>query len=157
MKKWNEQAHIFVLLLVTGCNAYADDVEYIDLREKPNKLTASVACPSRNFNEFLDVFREDLTVQKAYTRVPLEVMVLDLSVKPEPEPVVKMKGLDEIQFPVIDSKEHMKKKSSKIIAIEHITSRLMQVVVNGDGINISYFFSMGQCWELNGIDDWSRK
>ncbi|MBF0308382.1 MAG: hypothetical protein HQL56_02475 [Magnetococcales bacterium] len=132
------------------------EFEYLDLTGDPNASLKKSTCPSREFMKFYNIYTESIDVQKLFTIYPLEVMALAKSSGSDYEIVVNNIAVENLPFPLIDSREAMKAKSIELHTFEYITPRFVQVVLQGNNYNVSYFFTFNSCWELSGIDDWSK-
>jgi len=117
---------------------------------------APAACPSQDFLEFMEAFSESTEVQRAFTRFPLERQHLEVSAEPEPRPLVRKLGRDQVELPVLPNKDERKAKSLGL-RVEKLASTQAQVVLEKSDTDyrVSYFFSRAACWELERIEDGS--
>jgi hypothetical protein len=134
---------VFALMFARGDGAFAvDEVP----RSKP-----PIACPSQDFQKFLEIFAEDEAVQRAFTKTPLITLSMDQDAKPNPIRVMNMLEYRQIKFPVFPSARERAERSLNlhlhgILDDRHADVHTMNPVVAW-GIT-SYFFSKDDCWRL---------
>lgn len=107
------------------------------------------ACPSTDFDGFLDAFLVDTEVQKAFTSSPVESQAVDPTAEPEPAIVTKKIAAADLQFPLIPN---MQEQAAQGLS-------LRQSVLDDGSIKVtvgkadtdqqqSYYFKKGACWQL---------
>jgi len=154
-KDLSQFRHTVFLLIFSICgNAHALDPESRSVSRASGGN--QIACPSRDFSEFIEAFSESNEMQMTFTRYPLQQLRLDLSAKPEPKPVVRELRRDQVSFPVIPNKAERKKKSLVLRIDENKSTHVKLTLVKPDtDYQVEYFFGLNSCWRLERIEDWS--
>ncbi|MDR6843259.1 hypothetical protein [Pseudoxanthomonas sacheonensis] len=115
----------------------------------PAPASATLACPSPNFEGFLKVFISDVEAQKEFSAKPLESQTVDATAEPEPALVTKMLTATELEFPLIPSEQQQANEGLKM---------RQSVLENGDikvtlakedtDYQMSFYFKKEACWKL---------
>jgi predicted DNA binding CopG/RHH family protein len=143
---------IFLLIFGSICShAYA-----LDPASHPIRQAGQVACPSRDFSEFIKAFSENTEMQAAFTKYPLQQQRLDTNAEPEPKPVIRKLRRDQVSFPVFPNEAERKKRSLVLRIDEKKYNHVKLTLVKDDtDYQVNYFFSRNSCWRLERIEDWS--
>jgi hypothetical protein len=132
-----------VLMFAQGGGIFAAD----ERRAEP-----AMACPSTNFQEFLEIFAESEAVQRAFTKTPLITLSIDPDANPNPVRVVNMLEYWQIKFPVFPPARERAERSITFQVHGVLVDRHATVdIVNSTGRAIaimSYYFSKDDCWRL---------
>ena len=132
---------VFALMFARGDGAFAVD-------EVPRPEPA-IACPSQDFQEFLEIFAEDEAVQRAFTKTPLIVRYAERRSEPDVIDVMYTRDYDRIKFPVF------LQRGNPIMILE-VSDRHAEVKIGPDsGYLVYYSFSRDTCWRLVFINDTS--
>ncbi|QAU24623.1 hypothetical protein EO087_11990 [Dyella sp. M7H15-1] len=125
---------------------------------RPSSATeqSSVACPSRNFDKFLQAFADDVAIQRAYTQVPLKSTEF-MHANPEPVPRTQWLRLADIRFPIMPSKADQEAYRAKTtIRKPSKNGRSVKVSGTDNGALVVYEFGFrAGCWMLISVDDQS--
>lgn len=148
-----------VLLLLLGASACGPN----ESASAPGALapagaavdSITVACPSTDFPAFLAAFAEDPVLQRAWTRFPLEQLVVVDSV-PEPTPVERSVTREQATFPLLPNAEQRSADSLEL-RIEEAEAGRKHVVIEKPDTDwvVTYIFAHDGCWRLIRIEDWS--
>lgn len=118
-------------------------------------VAAAVACPSREFEQFLKAFMRDVAVQRAYTRDPYAVTSYDVQ-DLEADPTTHQLAAKDVRFPVILSADDMV-KHGVVYEVQRKGPDQYQVSTHSDGSGayaITFDFKRGaDCWQLVGAVD----
>lgn len=149
----------FLLIFFICSHAYA-----LDPASHPTRQASGgnqIACPSRDFSEFIKVFSESKEVQMMFTKYPLKyVQVLDAASEPVPKESIKFLSKEEIKFPVLLDRQGLIRYGLKLndkkiddetyIAIETSSGE------KSLGHYVEYKFKrIKNCWRLTEINDQS--
>jgi hypothetical protein len=142
------------LLIFSICSyAYA-----LDPASHPIRQAGQVACPSRDFSEFIKAFSENTEMQAAFTKYPLQQQRLDANAEPEPKPVIRKLRRDQVSFPVLPNEAERKKQSLEVRVGSVIGSNAKAFLVKPDtDYKVTYEFELhtDSCWYLLSVDDQS--
>jgi hypothetical protein len=118
-------------------------------------VAAAVACPSREFEQFLKAFMRDVAVQRAYTRDPYALTLYDPQ-NLEAEPTTQQFAAKDVRFPVILSADDMV-EHGVVYEVQRKGQDQYQVSTHSDGSGayaVTFTFKRGAgCWELAGAVD----
>lgn len=148
------QTIAFGLMLVLSHQIYAQNS--VSNTNQTALAVKSPQCPSKNFADFLNAFTESVEIQKAFTKFPLKIQMLDLDSEPDPMPVIRFLNKRKISFPVIPSALIMKSESLSV-KVYDINKRLVTVMLSKSDTDYKVYYSFRKiyCWELYYIEDWS--
>jgi hypothetical protein len=143
---------VFALMFARGDGAFAVD-------EVPRPEPA-IACPSQDFQEFLEIFVEDEAVQRAFTKTPLITLSFDFDAKPNPVRFIEELAYQKIKFPVFPSSQERAKRSLKFWISGLFDDRHAEVWISPENADsrispagkTSYLFSKDSCWRLVFVD-----
>lgn len=144
-----------LLLICFICRpAYALDPGNYPIRDLAREK--KIACPAQDFSEFIIAFSENIEVQMAFTKYPLQQQRLDANAEPEPKPVLRELRREQVSFPVIPNQAE-RKKQSLVFRINENKSNYKKLTILKDDSDyqVDYFFSRNSCWRLERIEDWS--
>ena len=102
--------HVIFLLIFSICS-YAFAVDPASHPIRPTSGGSQIACPSRDFPEFIRKFSENTEVQIAFTKYSLQQQRLDVDAEPELMPVVRKLRRDQVSFPVMPNEAERKRQS----------------------------------------------
>ena len=140
---------IFALIFSISSYTYA-----LDPASQPTQQAGQVACPSRDFSEFIQAFSENKAMQVAFTQYPLLEQRLDIDAEPEPKPVVRKLRRDQVSFPVFPNEAERRKQSLVLRIDEKKSNHVKLTLVKADtDYQVNYFFSRDSCWRLKRIED----
>ena len=149
-------ARMIVLLvmaaLLGGCKA-APQQSSVDVSSAAPTAAASasatLACPSPNFDGFLKAFISDVEVQKAFSAEPLESQTVDATAEPEPALVTKVLTAAELQFPLIPSEQQQAKEglAMRQSVLENGDTKVTLAKEDTD-YQMSFYFRKNECWQL---------
>lgn len=113
-------------------------------------------CPGRDFSVFIQTFSESREVQQAFTRYPLQQLRLDSNAEPEPTPVVRKLGRDQVVFPVLPNAAERKQQSLRLRVDKRKADLVKLTLLKADSdYQVSYVFRRTSCWQLERMEDWS--
>lgn len=113
-----------------------------------------ISCPAVEFTRFVEFFADDVAVQRAHTKVPLQMTAL-VDADPEPRPETRWLALSQIQFPLMPGVAEQRQQQ----LLQHIDTRrrnMRSVQLSGadKGYLVKYQFEYrANCWMLIGVDD----
>ena len=115
----------------------------------PVPTSATLACPSSNFDSFLKAFISDVEVQKAFSAKPLESQTVDATAEPEPALITKMLTETELKFPLIPSEQQQANEGLKMrqSALENGDIKVTLAKEDTD-YQMSFYFKKEACWKL---------
>ncbi len=117
--------------------------------------STGVACPSSDFSAFLAAFAEDPAVQRAWTRFPLEQLVVVDGVD-EPTPVERSLTREQATFPLLPDAAQRIADSLNLHVEDAEAGRKRVVLAKPDtDWTVTYIFVQDGCWQLVRIEDWS--
>lgn len=120
-----------------------------------------IACPARDFSEFIKVFSRNMEVQMAFTKYPLKyVQILDAASEPLPRQSIKFLTKEQIKFPLIHDEKELVKYGLKLLEekIDEETSMALEVSLGKKSLGhyIEYIFKREKsCWKLVEVNDQS--
>lgn len=114
---------------------------------------AARACPSQDFDTFLQAFTEDVKVQKAYTQRPLQTETVDGNADPEPKPVIALLDGDALHFPVMPNTEKQLADGLVLSQTELNGDKEVMLAKPDTDYQLSFFFRKGECWTLYRMRD----
>ena len=146
----NPFKYFIVSLMFSICSyAYA-----LDPASQPIQQAGQIACPSRDFSEFIQAFSENTAMQVAFTQYPLLEQRLDINAEPEPKLVVRKLRRDQVSFPVFPNEAERRKQSLVLRIDEKKSNHVKLTLVKEDtDYQVNYFFSRDSCWRLKRIED----
>ena len=145
------QFKYFIISLIFSISSYA---YALDPASQPNQQANQIACPSRDFSEFIQAFSENTEIQVAFTQYPLLEQRLDINAEPEPKPVVRKLRRDQVSFPVFPNEAERRKQSLVLRIDEKKSNHVKLTLVKADtDYQVNYFFSRDSCWRLKRIED----
>ena len=152
-KDLNRFEHTIFLLIISICS-YAFAVDPASHPMRPASGGSQIACPSRDFPEFIKAFSENTEVQRAFTKYPLQEQRMDTDAEPEPKPVLRKLRRDQVSFPVMPNEAERKKQALVLIIEEKKPTHVKLTLVKDDtDYQINYFFSLNSCWRLERIEN----
>jgi len=106
------------------------------------------ACYADDFPSFLVAYADQVEVQRAHTRVPLESSAI-VDADPEPKIVVKKLARQQIRFPVFLLKAQRQRTplTMEIIALKGNSATVRLEKPDTDYV-ILYHFRKDPCWQL---------
>jgi hypothetical protein len=134
-------------------------------------VEAEVACPSRNFRNFMTAYAESGALQKRFIRLPLTVRQVDVRLvgmgrEVEATVTKSVRSYGEIQFVNTEDGDQLfpgarvRKKNGVKFSIRKWTGehaggmKAVLGTVEATGYNVHYIFvRSGTCWVLVEIDD----
>ena len=122
-----------------------------------NQNIKTTKCPSQNFSKFLYVFSENISVQKAFTKNPLEKLQLDLDANPEPKPFTTFLDHEKVTFPILPDQSY-RHKNNLVFHTKKADRKTVLVSLQKPDTDyqILYHFKQNDsCWILERIEDWS--
>jgi hypothetical protein len=142
----------FLLLLATSL--VACDRQTTPARQAAQTLGAAPGCPSPTFEGFFAAFADDTELQKEFVRLPLRSDSIDAGAEPEPKPVTKMLTLQELEFPLVPSKEQVADEGLKTSFSTSGTEMDVELIKPDTDYMVTYYFQRaGDCWRLYRKDD----
>ena len=121
----------------------------------PAPMQAHV-CPGMQFTDFLAAFAEDSTVQRQWTRFPLEELSL-IDGEIEPQQIVDSVTPETIRWPLFPSASQ-RAAELRTLEIEPMQGDSLRVMVEKPDTDwvVHYIFAAeSACWRLERIEDWS--
>jgi hypothetical protein len=123
-------------------------------------LEPVIACPSTDFQKFLEIFAENEAVQRHFTKTPLIVLDIEQDAKPKPIQVMDMQDYQRIGFPILPSSQERTKRSLalRVSGISGINAEAATYHLTNNGEHLTenrtvfYRFSKDTCWRLVSID-----
>jgi hypothetical protein len=111
-------------------------------------------CPATEFDAFLPLFENDVTVQKAYVADPLQSDSVDANAEPEPKPVSRMLVKAEVTFPVMPSQAAQARDGlTTARADTSATEAVLKLTKPDTDYQMSFFFRKDDCWHLYRVKD----
>lgn len=107
------------------------------------------ACPSQDFDQFLQAFATNVDVQRAHTADPLLSESLDVTADPEPRLVSRQLDRAEQQFPLMPSPQQQLDDGLKA-SQTRLGAQEVEVMLRKPDTDyqVSFFFRKDGCWEL---------
>ncbi|MBF0308383.1 MAG: hypothetical protein HQL56_02480 [Magnetococcales bacterium] len=142
-------------LLFLGCGDSVGESSNVNASMRDQQI----ACPSRDFYEFFEVFSINADVQKSFTKLPFYDVyhTNDMVGDYIPESFVSVsRRLHKMSFPHYITK-NIEEGYCIGIKLNKYSPRRAVVSVGGRENGVSYymFFVLSSCWELVGEEDWS--
>lgn len=138
---------IFIIILFLFVSLFGASIN--------NQYIETVKCPSQNFSKFLHVFSENASIQKAFTKNPLEKLQLDLDANPEPKPFSVLLDHKQIFFPILPNKDN-REKNNLILYTKKINNKKVRLTLEKPDTDyqVIYIFKQNDlCWLLERIED----
>lgn len=133
-------------MLATACDSYAGHAQ-----DAASSVQSSVRCPAGDFESFFNVFANDVSVQKAFTRKPLQIDYLDPAADPEPKFVSEMSS--SFDFPVVPGAAEQETRGL-IRSTKDLPGESVVTLEKPDtDYQVSYYFRKGACWTLYRKED----
>ncbi|WP_242101562.1 hypothetical protein [Lysobacter sp. M2-1] len=118
-------------------------------------VAAAVACPSQEFDQFLQAFMRDVAVQRAYTRDPYALTLYDPQ-NLEADPTTMQLAAGEVTFPVMLTADELERQGV-VWEVERKAQDAYVVSAHSQGSGayaVAFTFKRGAgCWELAGAVD----
>ena len=121
----------------------------------PNSVNAKPLCPSQNFNQFLKAFENNVSIQKRFTKNPLQWRNYADSYE---TPTIVLKSVKNITWPIMPNATEQKSQalSVKTKTLNSGGKKVFIGSVNGDDYIMNYYFyRQSGCWQLKRVDDLS--
>lgn len=145
-----------IFFLIFPACSYVFALDPASTPVKPISGGRKIACPSRDFSEFMTVFSENTETQMAFTKYPLKQQRLDANAEPEPKPVTRKLRRNQVSFPVMPNETERTKLSLVFRIDEKKPTHVKLTLAKRDtDYQIYYFFILNSCWRLVRIEDWS--
>ena len=145
---------IFIFIFSICSQACSPYPEIHSIRDAASN--EKIVCPAHDFSNFIKVFSENVNIQIAFTKYPLQQQKLDLNAEPEPKPVMRKLLRDQVLFPVMPNALERRKKSLVLKIDEERLNHVNLTIFKEDtDYKVSYFFKKYSCWHLERIEDWS--
>ncbi|MDR2219472.1 MAG: hypothetical protein LBE24_02720 [Methylobacillus sp.] len=134
------------------------DKDFKTALETSEAHSKELVCGS-DFKDFAEVFTHS-KAQAEYTQWPLQVTsIVDINSEPEPKPVTKWLGEQEMSMPLlVESPESIKEQGyeASIEQDDATSGHIMYRSPESDMLQIRYNFKrVDSCWQLVEIDDQS--
>jgi len=115
---------------------------------------AALSCPSGDFRSFLDTYAESEPLQRAFTRFPLPVRMLDTAGASEPTPVERTLDRQQASFPLMPSKLARARQGLEL-RVEELSERRARVRIAKPDTDFQtvYVFGKEGCWRLERLED----
>jgi hypothetical protein len=141
------------LLALAGCEAPTPTTTAATQVEGA-AAEAATACPSQEFEPFLEAFAGNVDLQRAFTVRPLHSDSLDTSADPEPKPVTRMLDEPDIEFPLIADLDQLREEGVSLNT-SVIPPDERQVILSKEdaGFQMSFYFRKDGCWQLYKMQD----
>lgn len=111
--------------------------------------SATLACPSSDFDGFMRAFISDVDVQKTFSVDPLESQTVDAAAEPEPALVTRMLKADELQFPLIPDEQQQANQGLSMRQSELENGDIKVTLAKEDtDYQMSFYFKKEACWKL---------
>lgn len=164
---------VFLAGTLSGCwEATFSSTESTPPLPETASVPARGPCPSQNFPAFLDAFGESATIQRNFTRLPLEYGQLNAGLigTPREDAAFATRSINAFDaIPVYDrkdggrvlrSKAKRRERGLKINVEpdgEDKNTKIATVFIPGTGFRLQFHFvNTETCWELVRIDDRSK-
>ena len=121
----------------------------------PNTVNAKPLCPSQNFNQFLKAFENNVSIQKRFTKNPLQWRSYTDSYE---VPTTVFKSVKNITWPIMLNATEQKSQSLsvKTKTLNSGGKKVFVGSVDGDDYIMNYYFyRQSGCWQLKRVDDLS--
>lgn len=107
------------------------------------------ACPSQDFDQFLQAFAANVDVQRAHTANSLLSESLDVTAEPEPRLVSRQLDRVDLRFPLMPSSQQQLDDGLKV-SLTKLGGQVVEVTLRKPDTDyqVSFFFRKGDCWEL---------
>ena len=141
------------LLALAGCEApppAATAATQVDAAT----TKAATACPSQEFESFLEAFAGDIDLQRAFTARPLHSESLDTGADPEPRSVTRMLDEPDIEFPLIADLDQLREEGVSLnTSVIPPGGRQVLLSKEDTGFQVSFYFRKDDCWPLYKVQD----
>ncbi|MCD5989338.1 hypothetical protein KDX30_15710 [Pseudomonas sp. CDFA 553] len=112
-------------------------------------------CPSQDIFKFVDVFTEDVAIQKQFTNYPLTKRVT-VDAEPEPEQETQRVAKEKVFFPVVPERNVRKERGLTLEVIENDQQKATVKLEKPDtDYQVLYIFELSSCWFLDEVQDYS--
>lgn len=120
----------------------------------PAALDDRSHCPAKDFATFLEQYRQDVSVQRAFTHDPL--ITTRFAEPGEVQRETAAKRVRELVFPLIPSREDLARDGRQVRVGQVVEGMKVNVAKPDTGWTIDYTFKrVDGCWTLIRVDDWS--
>lgn len=107
------------------------------------------ACPSQNFEVFLDAFADDIALQRAFVHDPLENESVDANAEPEPKPVTRQLERKNLSFPLMPSTQQQRSDGLQRSMTASGPDEMQVKLAKGDSdYQMTLVFRHDDCWTL---------
>ena len=141
-----------VIACLAGCSQSHDAPNAVaSMSPAPAGKTyeTGIACPSREFDQFLTAFVSDSKVQTAFTASPLQSDSIDAGSEPEPKTVKRQLLASEVKFPVIQAAQQQHDEGLTMLRRKDGEEMVVTVTKPDTDYQISYYFRKNEgCWQL---------
>ena len=111
-------------------------------------------CPAQTFDIFLMAFANDVAVQKAFVTQPLQSESVDALAEPEPRPITKMLGFDQLHFPLMPNLQRQALDGLQLVKTISGNGEMEVKLVKPDtDYQVLFFFRNDGCWKLYRMRD----
>lgn len=116
-----------------------------------------LACPSRQFPEFLLAYRASVALQRAFTQWPLTYISLDTNSQPVPKEKVGTRTWEQMGGPIMLTTKQLNQSGLReSVSNGPNDTRVVREAGQGNGVLRKYTFRQhGGCWQLVALNDQS--
>ncbi|RMQ47770.1 hypothetical protein ALQ04_04082 [Pseudomonas cichorii] len=116
--------------------------------------STTAVCPSQDFENFLQHFANDISVQKAFVSTPLQSDFIDPEAEPEPRQVSRRLDKAQLDFPLMPSEQQQRNQGLTLNKTLQDPKHASITLRKADtGYQLSLFFKREACWMLYRIQD----
>lgn len=117
--------------------------------------TATEPCPDPDFEDFLQRYSSDISVQEVSTADPLTLSAIDPDAQPEPATHSRHVPLEQVQWPVIPDLAIARRNGRDVLIHGQNGQRTVTLRTPDGGDQQQYHFYQQPCWTLVRIEDQS--
>jgi hypothetical protein len=143
-----------VFLLLLAVSLAACNRQTTPARPAPAIEVSLSRCPSQTFEGFFAEFSDSAELQKTFTRLPLRSDSIDAGAEPEPKPITKMLSAQELEFPLVPSKQQIADERLETSFKVSGNDTVVELIKPDTDYMVSYYFERaGDCWRLYRKND----
>lgn len=145
-----------VALLLAACSADAPPAQTTaPTAASPSATFAAVQCPDSSFEQFLERFSSQISVQETATADPLLTSQVNPDAQPEPVVETRSVPLAEVTWPVMPDLRQARRAGREVQIHGEEDTRVVTVRTPDTSDQQRYHFQRQPCWTLVKREDQS--
>lgn len=145
-----------VALLLAACSADAPPARTTaPTAASPSAAVAAVQCPDSSFEQFLERFSSQISVQETATADPLSSSHINADAQPEPALETQQIPLAEVVWPVMPNLTQARRAGRNVQLSGEGQTRVVTVSTPDTSDQQRYYFQRQPCWTLVKREDQS--